>query len=74
MLHEYGIASSMSRSGNCRRVVYMDKGKPEVRYKPSVCEDVVLVSIPALKEAFFNGIYQYLIDAFSDQKKAKVVE
>ncbi len=74
MLHVYGAVSRLSRSGKCRIVEYMDKSVPEVRYNPSGPTDLVLVSIAALKEAFFTGIDNFLVDVFADKTKAEKVE
>jgi len=74
MLHNYSAFSRMSREGECRNIGYMDQSVPEVRYNPKVSESLVLVSVPALAEAFSRGIDQFLIDLFSDNKKAQVAE
>ncbi len=74
MLHAYGAVSRLSRAGKCRMIGYLDKSVPEVRYDPSVSTELVLVSIPALKDAFFNGINAFLVDAIADKAKAPIVE
>ena len=74
MLHNYGIASDLSRKGKCRQVGYMDKSVPEVRYEPNVSRDLVLVSVRALADAFFSGVDKFLVDLFLDKKKAPVAE
>ena len=74
MLHNYSAHSRMTRNGECRTIGYMDKSVPEVRYNPEVLKKVVLVSAPALAEAFFRGIEKFLVDLLSDQKRAKVTE
>ena len=74
MLHNYSVYSNMSHSGQCRIVGYMDKAIPEVIYNPAVNKSMVLVSVPALAEAFFRGIDQSLVDVFLDNAKAQVVE
>ncbi len=74
MVHTYSVYSKMSREGKCRLVGYMDKAVPEVMYDPGVSKELVLVSVPALAEALFRGIDAFLIDAFSDKKRAQVVE
>ncbi len=53
MLHNYSTDSKLSREGKCRQVGYMDKAVPEVRFAPNVSDDLVLVYVPALAEAFF---------------------
>lgn len=74
MLHSYGIASKLSREGTCRQIGYLDKAIPEVRFKPAVSKKLVLVSVPALADAFFRGIDQFLIDVFADKNKASIAE
>lgn len=52
----------------------MDKSVPEDRYDPEVNKELVLVSVPALAEAFFKGIDRFLVAAFSDKARAPIVE
>ena len=74
MLHSYGTASKLSSEEKCRQVGYMDKSVPEVRFAPNVSNDLVLVSVPALAEAFFSGVDKFLIHMFEDKKKAPIAE
>lgn len=74
MLHNYSAYSRMTRNGECRIVGYMDKSVPEVRYNSGVSKELVLVSVPALAEAFFRGVDQFLIDLFSDGGRAQLGE
>lgn len=73
MLHNYGIASDLSRKGKCRQVGYMNKSVPEVRFNPEVSK-LVLVAVPALADAFFSGVDKFLIDLFADRNKAPIAE
>lgn len=74
MVHTYSVYSRMSRDGEARVIGYMDKSVPEVRYNPDVNKQLVLVSVPALAEAFFKGIDRFLVDAFSDKARAPIIE
>ena len=74
MLHSYATASDLSRKGKCRQIGYMDKSVPEIRFNPSVSMDLVLVSVPALADAFFSGIDQFLVDVFADKKKRPIAD
>ena len=74
MVHTYSVHSKMSREGKARLIGYMDKSVPEVRYNPDVNKQLVLVSVPALAEAFFKGIERFLVDAFSDKERAPIIE
>lgn len=74
MVHTYSVYSKMSREGKARLIGYMDKSVPEVRYNPEVNKQLVLVSVPALAEAFFQGTDNFLVDAFSNKTRAPVIE
>jgi hypothetical protein len=74
MLHAYGIKSRMSAAGKCRMIAYMDQSIPEVRYAPQVDSTMVMVSVPALKDAFFKGIDAFLVEAFADKIKRPILE
>jgi len=74
MLHTYGIASRLSRQGKCRQIGYMSRAIPEVGYNPAVSKELVMVSVPALAEAFFQGVNRFLIDIFDDKNKAPIAE
>lgn len=73
MVHVYGAESDLSREGKCRLVGYMDKSIPEVRYNPRLRADFVLVSVPALKEAFFRGVDAFLGATLQDEAKTRIV-
>lgn len=73
MLHTYGARSKLSREGKCRMVCYMDKSIPEIRSKPGI-DDLVMVSISALADAFFKGINEFLVDLFANKDKAAIAE
>jgi len=74
MLHTYGAVSKMSRNGECRMVSYMSEAVPEIRFNPTVNDKLVLVSVPALAEAFYKGIDEFLVNLFTNKEKAKVAE
>jgi len=74
ILHTYTPHSRLSRAGKCRILGYMDKGVPEVRYNPHKSTELVMVSVPALVDAFFSGIDKFLVDLYSDTQKARVTD
>ena len=74
MIHQYGVESKLYREGKCRRVLYAVHMIPEVRYNPKVSNDTVMVSIQALKDAFFAGIDRFLPELFSDESKRSIAE
>jgi len=78
VLHTYGVESGITKKWNARKLGYMVHGYPPIKYNPDVNKDLVIVDIPALSEAFFNGINQFLIDLFAGKEdkpeKRKIVE
>lgn len=74
MLHTYGVESRLTRDGQCRKLAYMDRSVPAIRYSQSVDPNLVLVSIEALAKAFCDGIDRFLVDLFADSARAAVAE
>jgi hypothetical protein len=74
MLHTYGVVSKMCRDGKSRIVGYMSESVPEIIFNPAVNSKLVLVSVPALAEAFYKGIDEFLVNLFANKEKAKVAE
>ncbi len=74
MLHTFGVESRATRSGDCRKLGYMDRSDPEIRFCRDTDPDFALVSIEALAMAFFDGIDRFLVDLFADSAKAPIAE
>ena len=74
ILHTYTPNSRLSRAGKCRMLGYMDKGVPEVRYNPQKSRELVMVSVPAIADAFLSGVDKFLIDLYSDKQRARVAD
>jgi hypothetical protein len=70
-LHNYGTSSRLYREGQCRQIGYTTgRNIPAISYAPHISKSLVLVSIEALAEAFFNGVNKFLIDLFADTTTA----
>jgi hypothetical protein len=74
MLHTYSTFSKLTREGGCRVIGYTDEMYPEVCYESEIDPTLVLVSIPALARAFYEGLDQFLPELFSDREKAPIAE
>jgi hypothetical protein len=74
LLHTYGSDSKLSRAGQCRRLIYIygPTSKPVIPYTGSMA--LVMVSIPALVRALFDGIDTFLPQLFSDSEKETLAE
>lgn len=67
MLHTYGAQSKMSRNGECRVILWMSHAIPPIMTSPKT-PGYVMVSIPALRDALFDGIATFLVNTFRDPK------
>lgn len=74
LLHTSGIESRRSRAGKCRMIGYSYQGVPRSVYNSEVRPDFVMLSIEHLRDAFFAGINNFLISAFSGADKRSLVE
>ncbi len=76
IVHTYTAESRASRAGKCRVVLYSHDRRRDVpvSYQPQVNPDIVIVRIEALAEAFSRGVDRFLVDVFSDKKRAAVAE
>ena len=74
MLHSYGVVSKLSRESKCRMVAYSDRASPPVAFNPAIHGGLLILSIEALKDAFFVAIDKFLVDAFADKSKARIIE
>jgi hypothetical protein len=75
MLHNYGLRSKLSREGQCRVILWMDRSRPPIKSHPTL-PNYVLVAITGLRDAVFAGMDRFFIEICSDRlsKKAKLVE
>ena len=75
ILHSYSDYSSIMSLGDCRTVKYTDQSNPDaINYNPEESNKIVKVSIPALSDAFFNGVDRFFDYLFSDNEIALVAE
>jgi len=74
MLHAYSTTSRLQRQGKCRHVTYADRAIPQIIYDPEVSPDLVIVSVEALAQAFFEGVNKFVVDLYSDPQKARLAD
>src|SRR5262249_10261579 len=72
-LHTYGTESRMNRKEAIRQLCYMNASIPEIRSAPTQ-PHLAIVSIPALAEAFFQGIDRFIVDLFTDSRRRPIAE
>jgi len=74
MLHSHSTQSAINRNRECRQIGYISRFVSPVLYNPEVSEDLVLVSIEALAEAFYEGIDRFLVDVYLDRQRAEAAD
>ncbi|SRR6266568_2812504 len=74
LLHAYGADSKLSRAGQCRRLIYIHgpTNKPVIPYAGTMA--LVMVSIPALVRALFEGIDTFLPQLFAHSERRALAE
>lgn len=72
VVHSHSASSSLYRDGQVRMLFYMSECQPPVRFNPEVDSSIVFISVPALANAFFQGIDRFLIDVFKDPVSARI--
>ena len=73
-LHSYSTESALSITEQCREIGWMGEAVPEIVYNPRVSESLVMVSVPALVAAFFEGIDRFLIHLYADSDRAAIAD
>jgi hypothetical protein len=53
---------------------YADRSGPAVVHDPKLLPPLVMVSIEALAQAFFDGIDKFLVDLFADKARRATAE
>ena len=71
----FGAQSKMSRTGQYRVILWMDKSIPPVILEPKF-PTFVMVSIPALRDVLFEGMDRFLIDLYKNpgSKEARLAD
>ena len=70
-LHNYGTEAALTREGRCRQILWMSRARPEIIFDPAKRADLVMVSIPALAEVCLRGIDRFLVETYSDSRRAE---
>jgi hypothetical protein len=73
IVHTYGAESDISRSTDCRRIVY----KPNCLkhfYEPEKHPDLVVLGINLFIRDFYDAIDKFLLDIENDERLRKLVE
>ena len=74
LLHTHGTQSIGVKEGSAPRIYYFAKNHPPIARALSDGEQVIFLSIPTFIREFFNGMDQFIIDLYSDDKKRAVAE
>jgi hypothetical protein len=74
VLHMMGVESRLSRKGKVRRVGFMVGGGLPIAYDPKVDPAFVLINLDLLVKAFFAAIDRYVVEAFADAERRRIVE
>lgn len=71
--HTFGAYAKGHKKNGIRLLGWMDHAVPPVIYKHNK-QDLILVSIKGLRDAFFKGIETFLMEGFAKEKQKKLLE
>ncbi len=74
LLHTHGTQSVGVKEGKAPSIYYYAKNYPPIKGAVSDGEHVIFLSIPTLIREFFEGMDEFIIDVYSDDKKRAVAE
>jgi len=74
VIHTYGVSSKLHERSDVRMIGYLVNSKPSVQYFEDRAPMHIFVDILAMKESFFRGIENFLMEGFSDPDKKELLE
>ena len=74
IIHTYGAYSRLHDTPGVRVIGWMVHPKYRVKYNPRINQQLVLVDILAMRDAFFEGMDNFLIQGFSDPARKHLME
>ena len=74
LLHTHGPQSVGVAEGKAPRIYYFAKNHPSILQALSDGKHVIFLSLPTLIREFFDGMDQFIIDLYSDDKTRVVAE
>lgn len=73
-LHTHSAHISKHDNDRRRSIMYADNMVPPIKITPNASPPFLIVSVQHLMNAFFEGIDQFLVEAYSNQLQAEVIE
>jgi hypothetical protein len=74
IMHTYGAYSMYHARPGIRVLGWMVGSDPHIRFDGTKAANVAFVDIPAMRDAFFKGIEQFLIEGFADPSRKALFE
>lgn len=74
ILHNFGVESRKTSSGECRKIGYMHGGIPPIRYNSRIAVDLILIDILTLANSFKNGVIVFMDDFYKRAEGNEVLE
>ncbi len=74
LLHNYTAESKLSKDGKVRMVVYYGGEGPDIIYRPEESENLVVVRIEGLVDAFCKALDIFVVDLYATRDHETVEE
>lgn len=74
IVHSYGAYSKLHKKKDVRVLGWMVNSDPHIRHNPNISDQLILVDILAMRDAFTKAVQNFLIDSFSDPIRIQYME
>ncbi len=74
IMHTFGAYSKLHKKQNIRILGWMVNSLPHIRFNPKISDKLVIVDIPAMRDAFSKGVQNFLIEVFADKIRQTYME
>lgn len=72
LLHNYTAESKLSKDGKVRMVGYYSGEGPDIIFRPEESENLVMVRIEGLIDAFYKALDTFIVDLYANRKKETI--
>ncbi len=73
VVHTYSIYSRATESHSVRIIGYTVDGNHPIAWNPKIREDMVILRLDTLRDAFFTAIDQFLVESYADKQKQPIL-
>ncbi len=74
VVHTYSVYPRKTKSRKVRIIGYVVGGNQSIVWSPKVNEDMVLLKLETLRDAFFTALDKFLVESYADKQKQPILK